>query len=205
MRRAWLFAAPILALLLTASSVAAAPTVRPVSVADNSFSPFTRTMIRGDYVRWTNGGNATHSTTSTGALRWDKTIGPGMTYLYTGGGPGFFAAGIFSYLCKFHAGMTGRVSVPVAVSPASGARGTRFTVRWATIAAPAGYRYQIQRRNPGSTVWTLWRTTTAGSAPFATASTTPRGTYSFRARLQRLSGGSYIGSGFSFPVSLMVV
>jgi plastocyanin len=205
MRRAWLLAAPFLALLVATSSVAAAATTRAVTIADNSFSPFTRTMIRGDYIRWTNAGGFTHSTTSTGALRWDKTVMPAMSYLYTGGGPGFFAAGIYSYFCKFHAGMTGRVSVPVSVSPTSGARGTRFTVRWATIIAPAGYRYQIQKRNPGSTVWTLWRTTTAAAASFATASTTPRGTYSFRARLQRASGSTFVSAAFSFPVSLTVV
>jgi plastocyanin len=204
MHRARAFAASVLALLLSASAVAAAATVRPVTIADNSFSPFTRTMIRGDYVRWTNGGSLTHSTTSTGALRWDRTVLSGGTYLYTGGGPGFYAAGIFPYFCKFHAGMTGRVSVPVSVSPASGPRGTRFTVRWATMTAPTGYRYQVQRRTPGSSVWTLWRTTTASAGSFATTATTPRGTYSFRARLQRLSGSTFVSSFFSFPASLSV-
>jgi len=208
MRRAWILAAPVLALTVATSSVAAA-TVRSVSMMDNFFSPLTRTMIRGDFVRWTNAGTVTHSTTSTGALRWDKTVLRGSSYLYTGTiagvARGFFAAGIFPYFCKFHIGMLGRVSVPVGTSPSSGPRGTRFTIRWATITAPTGYRYQVQKRNAGSTVWALWRTTTAAVASFATSSTTARGTYYFRARLQRWTGTAWVSSGYSAARSISVL
>jgi plastocyanin len=204
MRRAWILAAPVLALIVATSSVAAA-TTRAVSVGDNFFSPFTRTTLRGDYVRWTNAGGVGHTTTSIGALRWDRMIGPGLSYLYTNGGRGFFAAGIFPYFCRVHPGMTGRVSVPLSASPTSAARGTRFTIRWATITAPAGYRYQVQKRNPSSTVFALWRTTAAAVASFATTSTTPRGTYYFRARLQRWTGTAWVSSGYSAARSVSVL
>jgi plastocyanin len=208
MHRAWAIVASLLALILATSSVSAV-TTRPVAMKDNYFSPYSKSLVRGDYVRWTNYGNYAHTTTSTGALKWDRMLNPGTSWTYynviNGTARGFFAAGIFPYFCRFHGGMTGRVSAPVSATPTSATRGSRFLIRWATITAPGGYRYQVQKRNPGSSLWVLWRTTTAREAYFSTVSTTARGTYSFRSRLQRWTGSTWVSSGYSFAVSVAVL
>jgi plastocyanin len=208
MHRAWAIVASLLALILATSSVSAV-TTRPVAMMDNFFSPYSKSLVRGDYVRWTNSGVVAHTTTSTGALKWDRMLNPGASWTYynviNGTARGFFAAGIFPYFCRFHAGMTGRVSAPVTATPTSATRGNRFLLRWATIAAPASYRYQVQKRNPGSTVWILWRTTTAATAYFSTFSNTVRGTYYFRARLQRWNGSAWVSSFYSAARSVSVL
>jgi hypothetical protein len=83
------------------------------------------------------------------------------------------------------------------VAPSSGLAGRSFAVRWAMFPAPTPYRYQVQKRNPGSTTWTLWQQGSAPSAYFRTASTTRRGTYYFRARVLVYVRGTWFPASWS--------
>lgn len=84
-----------------------------------------------------------------------------------------------------------QLRAPLQTSPATGTRSTTFTVRWAPGSVPAGYVVDVQRRAPGSSTWSNWRTgVTTASSTFRTST---RGTWSFRARLRRSSNGRTSG------------
>jgi plastocyanin len=199
MRRTLLSIAAAAALFITSSGLTAAAT-KSVTIVDYAFNPTTiRVTVPGDSVRWTNSGQASHTTTRTAAVyRWNSgalTTGESFTRRFT-------AAGRFPYVCSFHEWMQATVVVPVIATPTSGSTATIYTIGWASITAPTGQRYQVQRRAPGATVWSFWKSgTTAKSATFTT---TRVGTWSFRARLQRLVNGSWISAGWS-PVRTVSV
>ena len=139
-------------------------------------------------VRWTNNGDSDHTSTRVGVYSWNSPR------LDTGGvfSKAFISAGSYPYFCALHSGMTGSVNVLIRTSATSGTLATTFTLTWASVTAPSGFRYVVQKRNPGSTVWGAWKSTTAPSGTFKA---TVKGTYSFRAKLQRISDGA--GSGWS--------
>lgn len=83
--------------------------------------------------------------------------------------------------------MKGTVQVPVTVSAKTSTPSTKFTITWATAAVPSGYAVDVQRKGPAgayATITTHTTTTLSATQPLA------RGTYSYRARLVRLSGGA---------------
>jgi plastocyanin len=172
--------------VLLLPSVALAAT-SPVTVVDFAFQPGSRRIALGDRVRWTNTGSFTHTTTGDLPLAlWDETLSPDEAWPRP-----FRQAGSFGYFCDIHGSMRGSVKVPVRVTPSSGGLNTLFTVRVATVDAPAGFEFVIQRRrNNGA--WSTWRTTTEPTQTFDPASS---GTWRFRSQLRRISNGAT--SGFS--------
>jgi len=112
--------------------------------------------------------------------------------LVSPGGPSFAytfpAAGSYPYTCTIHTDeMNGRVNVPVRVRPKTGELGRSFTVRWATSAAAGGFVYDVRRkRNDGS--WSSWLS--GATDPKTAFEPTRKGTYRFRARLRKESGGA---------------
>jgi plastocyanin len=110
-----LLLASVFGLMLTFTVVvgaAAAPraseridAVKDVAVADNFFNPARVQIHRGDRVRWTNGGNNTHTSTSDDGL-WNRTLVLGATFTRQ-----FNRVGVFHYHCNLHAGMTGTIRV----------------------------------------------------------------------------------------------
>jgi plastocyanin len=75
-----------------------------VSVQDNTFDPGTIKVKVGDTITWTNDGAVAHTVTGKG---FDSgSLAPGKTFTFTAG-----KAGTISYLCTFHAGMTGTIEV----------------------------------------------------------------------------------------------
>lgn len=179
--------------LLPASAAAATRVVEMDNVgSDYFFRPVTISLAApGDYVRWTNvSASEPHDILRRSrALPIDSPlIDPGDSYSRR-----FYAAGAYSYLCQVHSpGMNGSVWVPVKASPTSGTTATTFTIRWASQTAPTGFRYIVQKRNPGSSTYTTWRSNTSPSGTFTTST---RGTYSFRAKLLHISSGE--SSGYS--------
>ena len=181
----------LLGLIVQAAGFAATTNV---SIVDFAFQPKTLGVPLGRQVQWTNNGGAMHTTTndatnpngSKGVGWWDSdplTSGDDFPWIFT-------AAGRFTYHCEFHSQMTGAVAVPVRASPASGPVGTLFTIRTATINAPTGFVYDIQKKNPGGT-FQNWKTgVKSASVTFKPAAT---GTYSFRARLRRAATGGVSG------------
>lgn len=59
-------------------------------------------------------------------------------------------------------------------------------ITWATAAIPSGYAVDVQRKGPAGAYATILTHTTTLSA----TQTLARGTYNYRARLVRLSGGA---------------
>jgi plastocyanin len=194
-------AAPVAIVLafMSVNGALAAPIT--VSMTNFVFTPKAAKVAVGTQVTWSND-TTTTSHTSTGDTPlslWDSgTVPPGGTFAFV-----FTAGGAYRYHCTFHQslGMTGSVSVTIKASPPSGPVGTVFTVTVASVNAPAGFVYDIQRKDPGGNFmnWMLndvSKSVTWDSTGFAT------GTYSFRSRLHNTSTNAT--SGYSAAKSVMV-
>src|SRR5215212_12201005 len=107
MRRVWLVAG-VLGLALTAPAHAA---TKDVAVGDFAFTPATVNIAPGDEVRWTfRGPDLNHSVTS---ATFDSDPGNSSPLHVVGDkfSHTFPDAGTFSYICKVHSFMTGKVVV----------------------------------------------------------------------------------------------
>jgi len=185
----------MLAMLVQTDALAATSNV---TIANFSFTPNLSKLKMGDTVHWTNNGPSSHTATSDSPLvLFDSgVLGVGGTFDFT-----FTAAGLYKYHCAIHLSMKGTVGAKDTVTPPSGPVGTVFTIKVATIAAPAGYVYDVQKKNPGgsfqnfavgiTTMTTTWDSTGQ-----------PTGGYQFRSRLRRLSDGA--ASGYSPGQSVLV-
>jgi plastocyanin len=164
---------------------AGSPDRSDVRVLDDFFLPSLSSAGRGWLVVWDFAdAERTHSVTdSTGMELFDSGFvapgGPAFTHRFT-------AAGRYPYLCTIHALMTGRVSVPVLVRPASGPLGRAYTVRWAAGRPADGFVYDVQVRRPGGP-WSSWLS--GVSDPKDEFEPSRRGAFRFRARLRQTSGG----------------
>ena len=107
------------------------------------------------------------------------------------------AAGTYAVKCSepvsSHPGMTGRIKVPLRITPSSGTTSTVFTITWSAPGAPVpeGCVVDLQFKSPGATDWTT-RTYTGGKTS-TTAPLTRRGTWFFRSRLRRATDNVAIG------------
>jgi plastocyanin len=170
----------------------------PVTVGDTAFTPAALTTSQGTSVGWSFTGSATHTVSdSSGMGLFDSgTRSPGSSYAFR-----FAGAGSYAYSDKLHPTMTGRITVPVTASPASGGKTTAFTVRWGSAAAPAGYVYDVQVRKPGTAVFANWLLGRSSASASFTANA-GAGTYTFQARLRRTSNAKF--SGWSPAASISV-
>ncbi len=190
---AGLIASAVIALGPVTASAATAT----VKMGFNDFTPATKTVARGDRVRWSNkGGFLEHNVQAT-APRWyfystkqnAGDILPGDTYQFT-----FRSAGHFSYVCSIHSGMDGSITVPISVAKLTGP--VRFRVTVASAPATGPWRNEVQVRRPGSSTWKRIALTTATSVTFTPSK---RGTHLFRSRVTNTSTGA--DSGWSPTVS----
>ncbi|MDP9295658.1 MAG: IPT/TIG domain-containing protein [Actinomycetota bacterium] len=96
---------------------------------------------------------------------------------------------------------TGKLVVPVEVTPASGSQTATFLVTWALAQPPAGIVDDVQIKRPGG-AWVPWvrGETTTLQAPFAPDA--GPGTYSFRSRIRNVTNGTR--SRFGSPVPIAV-
>lgn len=140
-----------------------------------------------DTFRWTNNDTITHTTTQNAPLSlWNSG--------HLNGGSSFSKtvnfAGSYPYHCAIHSSMTGTIKVRLQVTPPSGSPDTTFAVAVASVAAPSGSVYDIQRKR-GSGDWTAWRTgITSKSVRFKPNAS---GTWSFRSRLRKTSNNAKSG------------
>ena len=103
--------------LFAALAVPADAATFDVTVANNAFTPAERTVTQGDTVTWTFAGPDTnHSVTSDDAANqgaWDSD--PGNPFPNHNGSSKFSKdmnfPGVFTYHCKVHSNMTGKVTV----------------------------------------------------------------------------------------------
>jgi len=189
-----------LLLVLALQGVAFGATVN-VSMTNFVFTPKKATLAIGGTVHWTNNTPTTsHTSTSDVPLSlWDSgTVPPGGSFNFV-----FTAGGQYTYHCSFHQGlgMVGTISVKIKASPPSGPAGTRFRITVATITAPAGFVYDIQRRDPGGNFQDWMLNVTAKTVGWDSTGFAP-GKYSFRSRLHNTGSGAT--SDYSAAKSVMV-
>lgn len=185
----------LLAFLMQATAMAA--TVE-VAISDFQFTPEIANIRMGDTVHWTNEGPSPHTATSNPPLSlWDSGIlsdGDDFSYQFT-------AAGTYLYFCELHPNMRGRVRPKPTARPRNGEVGTVFTITVATIPAPSGFVYDVQKRNPGEGFQNWMTGITSNTALFDSAGQ-PTGIYQFRSRLRRVSNNA--ASGYSQAAKITV-
>jgi plastocyanin len=190
-RRVAMLAATLI-FLATATVSAATTTITITTFA----YPANTSVGLGDTVLFENHTTVHHTSTSNSPLSiWNIDMnGNG-----TSGSKLFFAAGTFAFHCMVHPSeMHGNIVVPMKAAPTTGTTATTFVIRWATIKAPAGFKYVVQRRAPGG-AFTTFKSTINKSASWAPSKA---GSWTFRARFVRLSNGAK--SGFSPTLSVVV-
>ena len=181
----------VLALATTLTVLGAAPAqavTKAISIVSQTagFSPATVTSAFGTTFKWTNNDSITHTSTQNSPLSlWNShNISADSSYSKV-----INYAGTYGYHCTIHTSMTGTIKVPITVSPSSGTTSTTFTITVAAVSAPSGFTYDAQKRRGGS--WTTLKTGfTTKSVTFRPSQT---GTWSFRARLHKTSGGATSG------------
>jgi plastocyanin len=164
-----------------------------VSIADTGFVPASVTVAQGTTITWTNRGTRSHTATDSTGMRLfaSGTLAVGASYSFT-----FAAAGVYPYRSAVPepSPLTGRVKVPLRVSPSTGGTTTSFAVTWASGVPPSGYVEDVQERFKACAscawgAWTSWKSgQTAVSASFVPSH--GKGTYAFRARIRKLSNGT---------------
>src|SRR5439155_14572239 len=158
-----------------------------VRVGDQGFSPdLIPDFDFGKQVEFDFLGPSTHSVIDSNGLGLINSgpVAPGGTYLVKLPGPG-------NYDYKDgYSSATGTVKVSMDVSPPSGSISTTFTVTWALGPPPAGFVYDIQKKDPGSTKYFHWMwATTASSATYVPTKGT--GQYWFQGRLTNSATGKH--------------
>jgi plastocyanin len=171
-------------LFLAVSAVPAGAATKTIAVVDFAFNPKGVSVAQGTTVNWQNTGTRTHTATQDAAFFNTGNIAAGTT----SAGKVLTAAGGYPYHCTIHPSMVGSVKVPVKVAPTTGTTATVFTVTVATVAAPSGFVYDVQRRVGSTGSWAAYRTgVTTASVTFQA---TTAGTYYFRSTLRKVSTGA---------------
>jgi plastocyanin len=187
----------LLALFVQGNALAATTNV---SMTNFLFTPKNAAVGIGGTVHWTNDSGSSHTSTGDSPLSlWDSgTVPGGGTFDFV-----FTAGGQYKYHCTFHQslGMTGAVSVRIRANPPSGPAGTTFTITVASINAPAGFVYDIQKKNPGGNWQNFMTNVTAKSVQWNSTGFAP-GSYSFRSRLHNTANQAT--SGYSQAKVVMV-
>ena len=75
------------------------------TASSNQFSPNSSTITHGQSVCWQNSSSVAHTVTDDGGA-FDTALPVGQIFVNT-----YPTAGIFTYHCKIHAGMTGSIHV----------------------------------------------------------------------------------------------
>jgi plastocyanin len=186
--------ASVFLFLLSTASAAASTT--HIAVTMIHYPPSTSTGL-GDTVSWDNTSGAGHTETSDAPFsQFNFGLANGTSATRV-----FKQAGSFPYFCAIHGAalMHGNIHVPMNAVPAGGHVSTIFSIHVATVAAPGGLVYVIQRKAPGGS-FALWKTITTKATAFKPSKA---GDWSFRTRVKRTSNGSH--SGWSPVLTISVV
>jgi concanavalin A-like lectin/glucanase superfamily protein/Big-like domain-containing protein len=155
-----------------------------ITINDGSFNPLNAGPAMCGAVRFVNKGTASHSVSDTtgGLLLFSSgPIAPNTEFDYR-----YSAAGNYTFQVAGQA--TGRVKVPMKITPASGGTGTGFSVQWACEDPMPGYAFDVQIKR-GTGAFVSWQNgVTTVSAVFTPDAGT--GSYKFRARLRNTAGGA---------------
>jgi hypothetical protein len=160
--------------------------VCPTAVGDGGFSPLVAAVPQGENAVWTfpeTNASAHRVVDGTGmGLFSSRLKAPGGSYMTS-----FNAAGTYLILDPTTS-LTGKIQVPLEVVPDPSSK-YRFMVTWASVAAPAGFVYDVQVKVPGASGFSDWQV--GQTAPSATFSAHDGlGTYRLRALLRQLDTGA---------------
>jgi plastocyanin len=103
--RAALFFVGLPILYVASAAWALAEEIMQVKISDLAFSPTEITARVGDTVQWVNGDFVDHTATAKSG-EWDVMIAAGKQ-----AGLQLTRAGTIDYFCRFHPGMTGKITV----------------------------------------------------------------------------------------------
>jgi uncharacterized repeat protein (TIGR01451 family) len=175
------------------------PGVKYVSVRDTGIAPSFRGVPLGDVVQWDFFGPSVHEISDAHGLGLldSGPIAPVNYFRFSLDVSGEIRT---QDLPAFPAN-TGKIVVPVQVSPASGSVHSSFTVTWALSAPPGGIVEDVQIKRPGES-WSRWR---HGESTLIEDTFRPDagpGTYAFRSRLRDSTGDAE--SRFGPPVAIDV-
>ncbi len=190
--------------LLTAGAPAASPRIHiepaapatiEVEVTDDIFTPATAKVARGGTVVFVHLGGHHTATDWTGMDLFDSgAVDKDSPPTFVS----FPAAGWYPYVCVLHAGMVGRVNVPIRAVPVTGSASLARRITWAVASADTGYVYDVQIKRPGKH-WRFWRR--AVGFPDATFTGAGDGRYRFRSRMREPGQGR---SRWSSPADIVV-
>ncbi len=174
-RALFLAALAVLSLALNLGGIASASTTSRVRVADFAFKPDAIRVILGEFIRWRNVGDHTHTVTSDPAGFFNMTLEP-----EDAGVRAMRSAGTFRYSCRIHPEMTGVVRAPVVAEPRTGATpGARISITLASARIP-GRTYDVQwQRDNGK--WRSLRDSVRSRRVYFVPRRT--GSFGFRARV----------------------
>jgi virginiamycin B lyase len=162
---------------------------------------------QGEMVRWLMLNPGTHGIADSTGMHlfgFGPTGGPMQTPIGQMFSYSFKWAGAFAYDDPFHPSTKGKVKVPIAVQLVVGTT-DQARVTWASGDAPAGFAFDVQVKQPGSSSFTDWRAgVTELNGVFGPSDPlwVGPGTYSFRARIRQLSGGRASGYSRGMSISL---
>ncbi|MGI8681543.1 MAG: hypothetical protein ACR2JO_05325 [Mycobacteriales bacterium] len=185
----------------TLASAGATSTSAAVTVTDAGYTPATATVQYGGKVTWSFK-QGTHTVTDATRLGLYNSGSKraGSTYAFT-----FINSGTFPYHSTVGTAISGKVVVPMTVTPATGTRTTYFAVRWGSDYTPTGYSEQVQIKIPGASGWSSFvYGTPASNATFRAVDWGNKtGTYQLRAKLFKGSTPG-VSSGWS-PIATATV
>ncbi len=172
----------------TAAGSTAAQQMCPIQLTDAVFSPTPAPAALGQQAFWSVPATdaASHAVTDDNGtgLFVSPRLDPGASFDFE-----FDAAGNYEVIDPA-TGHVGTVAVQMTAAPANGTTTTSFTVRWASAALPAGYVSDVQIRRPGASAFSNWLQSQTATGTTFTPDAGP-GTYSFRARLRKVSGSAH--------------
>jgi hypothetical protein len=172
----------------TAAGSTAAEQICPIQLTDVGFSPTPALVPLGREAFWSVPATdaASHSVTDDNGTRlFDSGL------LEQGGSFDFEFDDAASFdVIDTATGHAGTVSVQMTAAPASGTTTTSFALRWASVSLPAGYVSDVQIRRPGASGFSNWLQSETATGTTFIPDAGP-GTYSFRARLRKLSGSAH--------------
>ena len=162
---------------------------------DSGFVPSTLTVTPGTSVEWLFVGAESQGVTDSTKLKLFVSgahlAGTSYSFVYSG-------SGAFKYKDSVHTTLSGTVSVPPTVSPATIVHGNPVTVTFGTETAPAGFVFDLQVKAPKGAWVTIENGVTTGSASYTP---TAKGKYTFRARYRK-SGSTTLASPYSAVATL---
>jgi plastocyanin len=169
-----------------------------VGASDDGYSAPVGTVYPGITVDFlVQGPDEDHSFTDASGMDWYDSgeLSTNSAWQWT-----YFGAGNYKLTCTVDPSMALTIRIPPQVAPSSGKTTTNFKVTWAAAPPPSGFTYTVRIERPGED-WEVWKdSVTTTSANFVPDS--GKGTYSFKARMTRVSTGKSSWYSEAVPITV---